>query len=138
MGWKKLFYTPFNTGTFTVEEPCSWSRTSLQNMYGVDLVECGKTLSIRGTGDYWQSDTFAMSAVTGRSKMIKRRIEFKVPSNTPCSFIDLTSSSCCLEFKVDTTRSDYLDFSKNVDEWLILEIDMETTLFKYYFSGEKI
>lgn len=132
--WRKIFYNPLNTGTTSIEEPASWSRTPLDCMYGCDLIEQNKTLSIRGYGNYWQSDTFI--SVLRRSQIVKRRIEKQI--DQPYGFILLNTNILKVTFLKEEYDIPNLDFTKQLNQWLILELDLVSGQKHWYISKDKI
>ena len=136
MGWRKLFYNPQNTGTFSIEEPASWSRTPLENMWGCELQEGPYKLSLRGLGEYWQSDTYISSPLTNGSNLIQRRIQKKID----CAYAHLIDQDN--ELKITCLSNDYetanLDFTNQQNCWLVLEIDMITMKRYWYISKDRI
>lgn len=150
MGWSKLYKN--NT---TLTEPQSWSRTSLDDMIGAEIVHNDKKLAIYGQGKYWQSDTFETEVVPFGSppqRLVARRIEKCVED---FSFARITQDEFGMLFdfndKLDGFRNDTIlfgdiwapvDIKTNLilkfPIWLILELDLKHNTMLFYTSKEKI
>lgn len=140
MGWTKFF-----GNQQPLHEPESWSRTSLANMSGVQLVHNDKLLAILGPGDYWQSDSFETEIVLAGCPPVRlthRRIEKLIDKPMAAKFIEdnygVTFDFRDKELIGNGVTALYLPKPEDMPFWLVLELDTLTNHISWRHSKERI
>lgn len=150
--WVKLFETG-KTVSGTDKDVnaglASWSQSRLDKMVGADLyhkdIHHDIHISVRGKGDYWQSDTLEAVFPFNLSRTVKRRIEKQINVEDAWFSIYQKDSTAVITFgtlsdTVHYTSPDIIKFcqKEDINKWLILEVDVCTYQIKYYISDNRI
>lgn len=125
----------------------SWSNGRLTGLESVTSTLGDKHLCISGAGEYWQSDDFEVEILdeTTEPEMVVRRIQKLIkPGDLKIGLYQSENSFMIKVFThVDVDASEYSDKSfeilpRNIDQWIVLEYDISSDGFKYYFSQERL
>lgn len=149
-GWTKWFKNGTTLNGLDKNIPsglCSWRNSELSGMIGCSLNHDLLSLRIVGDGEYWQSDTLAAVMTpdtTVKPTWRQRRIEKKLGSSD--RVITVKPRPNCLTVEVSTAKSNtfhLIDTTHSVTEaergqWLIVEVDIPSSQFRWYLSKEKI
>ena len=104
----------------------SWSKGRLKDICFVELYHENKRIGIRGTGEFWQSDTFETQVLTnGQGQLVKRTLYKKLHEQ------DNAITSICLGINnmiADCTKVPLDEYSLYVDDgqvgkWFILDLE---------------
>lgn len=138
-GWTKYF-----ANGVQIKEPASWSRTTTENMSGASLSFNQKTIIIHGHGSYWQSDTYETDVVLGQEtqgSLIARRLE-KYIDRPSYAFVQQEDEfGLVIDFRIPKTSpvtGRFLNLTKNIPFWLVLEINLNHNSPIYFASKERI
>jgi len=129
----------------------SWRSSELGNIVMVMIRDKNlNTARIKGTGEFWQSDTQVAKFVLGKSipgTTVSRRIMKKIEGHDKAILIRSKTRETFAEFlssvppPPDSSTSDILfiiDPSDHLGMWFVLETNIQTGLAEYYLSPEKI
>ncbi len=127
----------------------TWRNSRQQGILKVDCFQDGHSISIVGSGDYWQSDDLVsvMSLNVDRpSKVVSRRVLKKIEPGD--KLVQIISSSTSMdtrfmptdEIPVTNSTSEYLLVQGMIGAWFVVQMDINNGkyTFRYYFSKEKI
>lgn len=107
----------------------SWSKSRLDGLVRVDLRWRGKTISIRGTGEFWQADVFETSLWNTESKMVVRILKKKLHAEDTHMYIDTSERGMICSFQSGTPLYQMGDAklerlgSGLIDRWFVMELE---------------
>lgn len=146
-GWIK-YYTD---GTFTdgndysvKHKLASWTKSRNIDIIKTEMDFNNKKLCIVGLGEYWQSDLMTATFKVGRVEgaYVSRRIMKLISSTDKFVEIHQTDTSLLARFLPSTQLPKADKFivleDRDINKWLILELDLVNSCSKFYFSDVKI
>jgi len=121
----------------------SWRKTPLKNIVEVEAELNNFKLKISGVGNYWQADTFEAVFPGPKSSLIKRCIQKELTSLDHYFVLTREPRATTVSFNAHLPSQDCNILVRQIDttlhgSWLILEYDLRSDSFKYYFRSSKI
>jgi hypothetical protein len=145
-GWVKEFSDHSYEIGGDEDASASWSRGKLENMIGAGILHNSQYLAIRGTGEYWQSDSYESSSSTGETKLISRRIEKKIESGERLICISKSDKSLTVEVvnllkdSSPAICAPWIDVLSLECEglWLVVEYNIENERVGWFVNKERL
>lgn len=118
----------------------SWSKTSLDNMVGAELVHGDFHLTIQGPGKYWQSDTYEALMPGPGCRLIKRRVERLIEPSDNFMRMQIGLRAGYVNFCPDLSCGGFFYKIKpyEYNHWLILECNLVTKLVEFNIRSDRL
>lgn len=148
-GWTKHFIDGTSLEGLDEDIPsgkCSWRNSKLNLMNRCNLVHEKDSIEICGEGDYWQSDTlmcFVSIGETSPPTWVTRRIEKRITKKDKYLITQrLENNLLRLNITDDNNLKNIEDMilirKDQIGQWAIVELDVQSSIKKWYLSKEKI
>ena len=117
----------------------SCTRSMNVGVVGVDLEHGGVMMSIRGPGEYWQSDTYESGFPFGNTRLVARRIQRRVQVGDQYYGYNADHKNTIVWFDKRATGCSYrLIGREQIDKWFTLELNVSEGTISTYFSDNKL
>jgi hypothetical protein len=138
-GWVKILnsgHRILGSDSLVKNGKASW-RNSSMDIAQAAVSHNGIVGTIVGPGNYWQADDFEMSAQTGKTKHLRRRISRQIQDGDHC-YITSVHNRLLVQF-YPTPTGGHCRFicSDKIGKWFNIEVSTDGQQPDWYISEEK-
>lgn len=142
-GWIKHFTDrSFQTGYDKDIEArnSSWTHGKLDGICGVYLKHNDTVITLRGVGEYWQSDDYDVVVFDTTPERVIRRVQKKITDFD--YFLRMVTTNKFVNFYIDQQMTGpeipSMSLKPYKDKWLTVEYNIPNSSVSWYFSEGKI
>ena len=117
----------------------SWSKSKFENMIGASIEHNKKLIEIIGVGDFWQSDTYEVGLLSGKSELVSRKLQKKIAPYDLQYFLAHSPNSLRVSFVSNSIYGRYHQVNMAwFGRWFTLEYNLITNSMRYFISPGRL
>ena len=146
MGWIKYFFD--GTSYVATDDQIatglvSWRNSRFEGLQRVDILHQDEVvMSLKGAGEFWQSDTMEVNFPEGSPRVVKRRVQKKLGSRDILYSIQEEHNILNIEvhyfMPLPQHKATIPIKGYNIGKWLTLEYNTDRGNKLYYLSDNRI